>query len=145
MGVEVLKTPEGELLARRLPFGWSLAAADLNMMRHLRAKAVKMGIKTVDKTQVVELLKEGERVTGAVGFNLLDGRLAAFTAKATILANGDCDFGVMRMWANGCGDGVVAAYHAGAEMRNAEFANFYDVIDKETGYTFRLWFPAPLQ
>ena len=135
-GVEVLKTPDGQLVARRLPFGWSLAAADLNMMRHLRSKAVKIGVKTVDKTQVVELLKEGDRVTGAIGFNLLDGRLAAFSAKATILANGDCDFGVMRMWANACGDGVVAAYNAGAEMRNAEFANFYDVMDKATGIPY---------
>jgi succinate dehydrogenase/fumarate reductase flavoprotein subunit len=135
-GVDVSKTPDGEYGARRLPFGWSLAAADLDMMRRLRARAHHAGVKTVDKTQVVELLKEGERVTGAVGFNLLDGRLSVFSAKATILANGDCDFGVMRMWASACGDGVVAAYNAGAEMRNAEFGNFYDVIDKTTGIPF---------
>ena len=32
-----------------------------------------------------------------------------------------------------CGDGIAAAYNAGAEMRNAEFGNFYDVINKGTG------------
>ena len=82
---------------------------------------------------MVELLKQDDRVTGAVGFNLLDGGLAVFNAKATILANGDCDFGVMRMWANATGDGIAAAYNAGAEMRNAEFGNFYDVTNKGTG------------
>ena len=132
-GVKVLKTPAGELDVSRLPLGWSLAAADLDMMQPLRAKAAKLGVRLVDKTHVVELLKQDERVTGAVGFNLLDGRLAVFNAKATILANGDCDFGVMRMWANATGDGIAAAYNAGAEMRNAEFGNFYDVINKGTG------------
>ena len=110
-----------------------MMSGDLDMMRHLRARALKAGVEMVDKTQVVELLKQEGRVTGAVGFNLLDGRLSLFNAKATILANGNCDFGVMRMWASANGDGVAAAYHAGAQMRNAEFANFYDVINKATG------------
>ena len=70
------------------------------MMQPLRAKAEKLGVRLVDKTHVVDLLKQDGRVTGAVGFNLLDGGFAVFNSKATILANGDCDFGVMRMWAN---------------------------------------------
>jgi succinate dehydrogenase/fumarate reductase flavoprotein subunit len=102
-GVKVMKTPEGDLDVNHLPFGWSLAAADLDMMQLLRAKTAKAGVKLLDKTQVVELLKQDGRVTGAAGFNLLDGRLVVFNSKATILANGDCDFGVMRMWANACG------------------------------------------
>ena len=132
-GVNVMKTPTGELDVNRLPFGWSLAAADLDMMQPLKNKAEKLGVRLLDKTQVVELLKQDGRVTGAVGFNLLDGRFTVLNAKATILANGDCDFGVMRMWANACGDGIAAAYNAGAEMRNAEFGNFYDVVNKATG------------
>ncbi len=132
-GVKVMKTPAGDLDVTRLPFGWSLAATDLDMMQPLKNKAAKLGVGLLDKTQVVELLKKDGRVTGAVGFNLLDGRFAVFNSKSTILANGDCDFGVMRMWANACGDGIAAAYNAGAEMRNAEFGNFYDVVNKGTG------------
>jgi len=132
-GVKVMKTPGGDLEVNRLPFGWSLAAADLDMMQSMRTKAEKLGVRKLDKTQVVELLKKDHCITGAVGFSLLDGRFTVFNAKATILANGDCDFGVMRMWANACGDGIAAAYNAGAEMRNAEFGNFYDVINKGTG------------
>jgi len=131
-GVHVMKTPEGELDVNHLPFGWSLAAADLDMMQALNTRAAKLGVRFQDKTQVVELLKQDNRITGAVGFNLLDGGFAVFNSKATILANGDCDYGVMRMWANACGDGIAAAYNAGAEMRNAEFGNFYDVINKGT-------------
>jgi succinate dehydrogenase/fumarate reductase flavoprotein subunit len=135
-GVEVVKTPAGEPDVAHLPIGSSLAAADLDLMHPLRAKAVKAGVRTVDKTQMVELLTQNGRVIGAVGFDLLDGHLVAFNAKATILANGDCDFGVMRMWAGACGDGIAAAYNAGAEMRNAEFGNFYDIINKRTGIPF---------
>ena len=40
-GVKVMKTPAGDLDVSRLPFGWSLAAADLDMMQPLRAKAAK--------------------------------------------------------------------------------------------------------
>jgi succinate dehydrogenase/fumarate reductase flavoprotein subunit len=139
-GVNIVKTPTGEPRLMPLPFGWSMVSGDLDMMRHLRSRALKAGVEMVDKTQVVELLKQEDRVTGAAGFNLLDGRLSLFNANATILANGNCDFGVMRMWAASNGDGVAAAYHAGAQLRNAEFANFYDVINKATGipmvYTF---------
>ena len=105
-GVKVMKTPNGDLDVSRLPFGWSLAAADLDMMQPLRAKAVKLGVRLMDKTHVVDLLNQEGRVTGAAGFNLLDGGIAVFNSKSTILANGDCDFGVMRMWANACGDGI---------------------------------------
>ncbi len=132
-GVRVVKTPAGEPDVAHLPIGSSLAAADLDMMRPLRARAVKAGVRMLDKTQVVELLTRDGSVTGAVGFDLLDCHFAVFNAKATVLANGDCDFGVMRMWAAACGDGIAAAYHAGAQMRNAEFGNFYDVIFKATG------------
>jgi succinate dehydrogenase/fumarate reductase flavoprotein subunit len=132
-GVRIIKTPAGELDVNHLPFGWSLAGADLDMMQPLRTKAAKLGVRLLDKTHVVDLLNRDGRVTGAAGFNLLDGRFCIFNSKATLLANGDCDFGVMRMWANACGDGIAAAYNAGAEMRNAEFGNFYDVINKKTG------------
>lgn len=135
-GVKVVTAATGEPDVAHLPIGSSLTAADLDMMRPLRAKALKAGVRTVDKTQVVELLKQEGRVTGAVGFDLLDGHFVAVNAKATILANGDCDFGVMRMWANASGDGIAAAYNAGAQMRNAEFANFYDIINKETAIPF---------
>lgn len=135
-GVSVAMTPEGEPeIAKMSPF-WSIAAADLDMMRPLRKKAAGLGVKMMDKTQIVELLKQDDRVSGALGFNLINGESVAFKAKATVLANGDCDWGVMRMWANAWGDGVIAAYNAGAEMRNAEFANFYDVTNKATSIPF---------
>ena len=45
--------------------------------------------------------------------------------RQPILANGSCGYKVRRFWSAGTGDGIAAAYRAGAEMRNAEYGNLY--------------------
>jgi succinate dehydrogenase/fumarate reductase flavoprotein subunit len=60
-----------------------------------------------------------------VGFDIVTGRFYVFKAKATILANGSCGYKVRRFWVAGTGDGIAAAFRAGAEMRNAEYGNLY--------------------
>ena len=81
----------------------------------------------MDKTQFVELLKDGNRVAGAVGFDIITGEYRIFTARAVILATGACDWMLTNMWSGARGDGIAAAYRAGATMRNAEFSNFYNL------------------
>jgi succinate dehydrogenase / fumarate reductase flavoprotein subunit len=138
-GVKVPKDAEGKLATHHiLDPRWSHAAADMDMLLSLRARARKLGAKTLNKVQVVDLLKQGDRVVGAVGFNLIDSRFYIFQAKATILASGGCNYKVERMWSAGCGDGIAAAYRAGAEMRNAEFGNLHVFVLKDTGMEPRL-------
>jgi succinate dehydrogenase/fumarate reductase flavoprotein subunit len=133
-GAKVTKETEGKLATYKWTCPkWSLVDVDLDMLFPLRAKARKLGAKILNKVQVVDLLKQGDRVVGGVGFNLIDGRFHIFKAKATILATSACSYKVGRMWTTLTGDGIAAAYRAGAEMRNAEFANFYDVLRKDTG------------
>ena len=62
---------------------------------------------------------------GAVGFDIVTGQFRVFKSKATILANGSCGYKVRRFWVAGTGDGIAAAFRAGAEMRNAEYGNLY--------------------
>jgi succinate dehydrogenase/fumarate reductase flavoprotein subunit len=134
-GVKLAKDEEGKLQTVRHPAGlWSGTGIDRDMLFPLRTRGREMGAKILNKVQVVELLKQGDRVVGAVGFNTIDGRFYIFKAKATILANGGCNYRVKRMWATGCGDGIAAAYRAGAEMRNAEFGNFFDVDRKDIDF-----------
>jgi succinate dehydrogenase/fumarate reductase flavoprotein subunit len=78
-------------------------------------------------------------VTGAVGFNLVDGRFYTFKAKATVLATAGCFYRTAGMF-QAAGDGIAAAYRAGAQMRNAEFCGMGDIADKATGITC-LWKP----
>jgi len=96
-------------------------------MDRLRKRDVKLGVKMIDKTQSVELLTKENRAVGAVGFDLINGAYRIFKAKSVVLATGSCNWMVTDMWYSGRGDGIAAAYRAGAEMRNAEFSNFYNI------------------
>ena len=151
-GVNVCKDTEGKLDTTKTalfsPYfksRWSIVGVDLDMLLPLRARIRRMGVKILSKVQVVELLKKGDRVVGAVGFNIIDGCFYILKAKATILANGSCNYKVRRMHSTGCGDGIAAAYRAGAEMRNTEFGNFFDIHRKDTdgvGYDYTALFNA---
>jgi succinate dehydrogenase/fumarate reductase flavoprotein subunit len=130
--VKVAADAQGKpLITKGMSPKWSLAGIDLDILTPLRKLARKMGAKTLDKIQIVDLLTLDNRVVGAVGFNIIDGRFYVFKAKATILANGSCNYKMERMWSSANGDGIAAAYRAGAEMRNPEFGNFYDILLKE--------------
>jgi len=135
-GVKLPKDELGNLDVAKNPAGmWSLTGPDLNMLFPLRDKALEMGAKVVNKVELVDLITQDDRVIGAVGFNVIDGNFHIIKAKATILANGGCNFRSRRLWAAGTGDGIAAAYRAGAEMRNAEFGNSCcDVLIKDTEY-----------
>lgn len=126
-GVSIQKNEDGSFDVGSVDFGWALAGLDHDLMLKLRKTARKLKTRMMDKIQVVEFLKNDDRITGAVGFNLVDGKYIIFKTKAIILANGDCQFKGMRMW-RGSGDGINAAYMVGAEMRNAEFGNFYEML-----------------
>ena len=126
-GIDIKREPDGRLARlQALPL-WSLCAYDLDILNKLKAGAVRLGVKTLDKTQSVELLTDGNRVVGAVGFDLIEGTFRIFKSKAVVLATGSCNWMVSNMWFSGRGDGIAAAYRAGAEMRNAEFSNFYNL------------------
>jgi succinate dehydrogenase/fumarate reductase flavoprotein subunit len=96
----------------------------LNMLKH----AKKHGTKFIDKVAVIDLLQEGDFVVGGIGFSVIDGTCYIIKANATILANGGQNYRLMRRWNSGRGDGIAAAYRAGAQMRNAELGNFINWI-----------------
>lgn len=126
-GVDIKREADGKLARmEQIPL-WSLCAYDLDIMDKLRKMAVKQKVKIVDKTQFVELLTDGDRVVGAAGFDVNNGTYRIFKAKSVVLGTGSCCWMVTNMWSGARGDGIAAAYRAGAEMRNAEFSNFYNL------------------
>ena len=101
-----------------------VVGVDLDVTLKVRQKAEKLGVRIIDKVTMSDLLKDGEKIAGAVGYNIEDGTFYVFEAKSVLLATGSQNYRVASMWSNGRGDGIAAAYRAGAEMRNAEFGNF---------------------
>ena len=126
-GIQIMRDENGKLSRiEELPL-WALCAYDLDILLKLRKLAKKNGVRMVNKTQSVELLTDGNTVSGAVGFDITNGTFRIFSAKATVIANGSCNWMATNMWTSGRGDGIAAAYRAGAEMRNAEISNFYNL------------------
>jgi succinate dehydrogenase/fumarate reductase flavoprotein subunit len=91
----------------------------------LKKTAKARGIKMMDKIYVVDLLKNGDRVVGAVGLGLVDGKTYIFNAKATIVAMGGCGYLHEKTYASCLGDGAAMGYQAGAQLVNAEFGSGY--------------------
>jgi succinate dehydrogenase / fumarate reductase flavoprotein subunit len=111
---------------------WRLAAADIDTQMRLQHYAKRLGVEFLEKTMVVDVLKEDGRAAGAIGFSLLDGSCRLFRSKAVILATGGQSYRILSMWSGARGDGIAAAYRAGAQMRNAEFGAFMQLVNRRS-------------
>jgi succinate dehydrogenase flavoprotein subunit len=99
----------------------------LEMIRTLQDRGVQMGFHVYMECAVTRLLKDGDRVCGAVAYWREQGRFVVFKAKSVILATG----GIGKAWritSNSweyTGDGMALAYDAGAELLDMEFVQFH--------------------
>ena len=98
----------------------------------LQRHAKRLGVGFLEKTMVVDVLKENERAAGAIGFSMLDGSCCIFPAKAVVLASGGQSYRMLSMWSAARGDGIATAYRAGAQMRNVEFGSFMQLVNKRS-------------
>ena len=99
----------------------------LEMIRTLQDHGIHLGLDVFMEHTVVTLLKDGDRVAGAFGYDRERGRFHLFHAKAVVLATG----GIGRAYkitSNSweyTGDGHALAYHAGAALMDMEFVQFH--------------------
>jgi succinate dehydrogenase / fumarate reductase flavoprotein subunit len=99
----------------------------LEMIRTLQDHGVHKGIDVHMEHTILLLLKDGDRVVGAFGYERERGRFKIFRAKAVVLATG----GIGRAYkitSNSweyTGDGHALAYEAGAELIDMEFIQFH--------------------
>ncbi len=99
----------------------------LEMIRTLQDHGIHQGITVHMEYTIVSLLKNGERVVGAFGYDRERGRFRIFHAKAVVLCTGGLGraYKVTSNSWEGTGDGVSLAYHAGAELLDMEFIQFH--------------------
>jgi succinate dehydrogenase/fumarate reductase flavoprotein subunit len=133
-GAKICRMSDGSFVRKRFKpnLPWSQTAVDLDMMRPVHRYARRLGVRFIDKVTITDLLKDGERVAGGIGFSLLDGTCHVVTANATIVATGGQSFRIVNMWSCQRGDGAAAAYRAGAEMRNCEFGPMLQMVMKRS-------------
>ena len=99
----------------------------LEMIRTLQDHGIHLGLDVFMEHTVVTLLKDGDRIAGAFGYDRERGRFHLFRAKAVVLATG----GIGRAYkitSNSweyTGDGHSLAYHAGAALMDMEFVQFH--------------------
>ena len=99
----------------------------LEMIRTLQDHGVHQGIDVHMEHTVVRLLKDGDRVTGALAYTREHGRFVVFQARAVVLATGGIGKAykiTSNSW-EGTGDGHTLAYDAGAELIDMEFIQFH--------------------
>jgi succinate dehydrogenase / fumarate reductase flavoprotein subunit len=99
----------------------------LEMIRTLQDHGIHQGIDVHMECTVVRLLKDGDRVVGAFGYDRERGRFRLFRAKAVVLATGGIGR-AYRITSNSweyTGDGHALAYDAGAELMDMEFLQFH--------------------
>jgi succinate dehydrogenase / fumarate reductase flavoprotein subunit len=124
-GVEVLRDEKGKIAYAKWPFPFGTASVDPDMCHALAKRAKRLGVRFLDRVAVAELLADGGSIAGAAGFGLEDGVFHVFEAGSMVIAMGSQNFDIVEMWC-GTGNGIRAAYLAGAEMRNVEFGNMCD-------------------
>ena len=99
----------------------------LEMIRTLQDHGIHLGLDVFMEHTVLTLLKDGDRIAGAFGYDRERGRFHLFRAKAVVLATG----GIGRAYkitSNSweyTADGQSLAYRAGAALMDMEFVQFH--------------------
>ena len=99
----------------------------LEMIRTLQDHGIHLGIDVQMEHTIVKLLKDGDRVVGAFGYDRERGRFKVVKTRAVVLATGGIGR-AYRITSNSweyTGDGQSLAYHAGAELIDMEFVQFH--------------------
>jgi len=99
----------------------------LEIIRTLQDHAVHQPIDVHMECTIVSLLKDGNRIAGALGYDRDRGRFKVFVAKAIVLATGGIGraFSVTSNSWEYTGDGHALAYQAGAALQDMEFVQFH--------------------
>lgn len=99
----------------------------LEMIRTLQDHGIHQGIEIFQEYAITHLLKDGDRIAGAFGYDREKGMFKVFAAKAVVIATGGMGR-IYKISSNSwdcTGGGISMAYHAGAELIDMEFVQFH--------------------
>lgn len=143
-GAEIVSLVNWGLSVRKT-FSRAVITSGASICASLRRGLSACGDKVefIDRMMVTDLLREGDRVVGAIGFDIATGEFHVFQAKTVILATG----GWHQAYAFNAGpdeltgDGQGMAYRAGAELVDMEMVTFApNILLAPPKHRGSLWF-----
>ena len=93
----------------------------------LNAELQRLNVQRIGRVEITDLIKDGDAVSGAVGFHAQSGTPCLFRAKAVILAAHNGGWKGSYLLNTCAGEGAALAYGAGASLRNMEFIENWNV------------------
>jgi succinate dehydrogenase/fumarate reductase flavoprotein subunit len=147
IGVEFVTNPDGTLL-RTVGFGqpgnWFINIKNgQGIKRRLAKKIRELGVEVLDHVMVTKLLKHDNRISGAIGYHVLEGSFYIIRAKAVVLALGNSANRVTtnstgnpyNSWHSpfNTGSQFVLAYEAGAKLINLDLKQLATLVPKSFG------------
>ena len=97
------------------------------MVRGLVEQLQKKGVTRLGRILMTDLLKQGDRVVGAVGFDTLNGDFYVIKAQAVVAATGVGGWKTSYGKNTPTGEGVEMVYKAGARLKDFEFSRVWNM------------------
>lgn len=98
-----------------------------DMAKNLVREVNERGVRRMGRVLMTELLKDGERVVGAIGFDTRSGDFLVIEARAVILATGWTGWKTSYGKNTTTGEGAELAFKAGCKLANFEFGRVWNV------------------
>ncbi len=144
-GVKFQKTEFGEFDVKKVHHKGSYVLPmpeGYDLKKILTRRLKRAGVRIINRVMATRLLKDGDRVSGVLGFDTREGTFTVIRAKAVILCCGASGrlglpasgylYGTYENPAN-AGDGYSLAYHAGAELTGIECFQINPLIKDYNG------------
>ncbi|MDD1776471.1 MAG: FAD-binding protein [Candidatus Methanomethylicus sp.] len=112
------------------PRSYVIKGKGIGLQHILRNAVMALGTKVMERTLITSLVKDGQRVVGAIGYSLEHNEIVEIKAKSTILATGGPGelYSRTLMPTGSTGYGPSLGFRAGAELVDMEFVQFYPTM-----------------
>jgi len=134
MGGKFSHEPDGSLHHHHEFEGKKISAVqiDVDFMTPFCKQVMAGGAQILERTYFTDLLTNDGKVVGAVGFNLDTTDIVVVRAKEVVLATNEFNPSCRDMF-YAPATGYMAAYEAGAQLRNVEHLTEWDLVYRNTG------------
>ncbi len=142
IGVPFSRTKEGGIAQRRLGGAsakracYSQDYTGLKILHTLYDQCLKSNIEFLNERFLLNFCVEENKIYGATFYNLREGEVEFIKAKSVIAATGGYSgiyYGFTTNTNQSTGDGIAAAFRAGAKISNMEFIQFHPTALKNSG------------